>query len=143
MANRVDPYGSFNFQLLIDGVTEGHFTECSGLGMRIEAIQYREAGTSQAVRRIPGRVEYGDVILRYGLTDSLDLWNWLRTVAQGVVQRKNVSVVMLASDGASEAIRWNLLNAWPAEWRGAPLRALSQEVAIEEMRLVCDEMNRA
>lgn len=143
MANRVDPYGAFNFQLLIDGVTEGHFTECSGLGMRIEAIQYREAGTSQAVRRIPGRVEYGDVILSYGLTDSLDLWNWLRTVAQGVVQRKNVSVVMLASDGASEAIRWNLLNAWPAEWRGAPLRALSQEVAIEQMRLVCDEMNRA
>ena len=64
-------------------------------------------------------------------------------VAQGVVERKNVSVVVLASDGATEAIRWNLLNAWPAEWRGAPLQALSQEVAIEQMRLVCDEMNRA
>src|SRR5680860_1497451 len=141
MASGMDPYGAFNFLLLIDGVAEGHFTECTGLGMRIEAIDYREAGNYQAVRRIPGRVEYSDVVLRYGLTDSLDLWNWLRSVAQGVVQRKNVSVVMLASDGATEAIRWNLLNAWPAEWRGAPLRALSQEVAIEQMRLVCDEMN--
>lgn len=143
MAGGFDPYGAFNFKLLIDGVTEGHFTECSGLGMRIEAIQYREAGNAQAVRRIPGRVEYSDVVLRYGLTDSVDLWNWLRSVAQGVVERKNVSVVVLASDGATEAIRWNLLNAWPAEWRGAPLRALYQEVAIEQMRLVCDEMNRA
>lgn len=143
MAGSTDPYGAFNFQLLIDGVAEGHFTECTGLGMRVEAIAYREAGNNQAVRRIPGRVEYSDVILRYGLTDSLDLWNWLRAVAQGVVERKNVSVVMLASDGATEALRWNLLNAWPAEWRGAPLRALSQEIAIEQMRLVCDEMNRA
>lgn len=143
MPGRTDPYGAFNFQLLIDGVAEGHFTECTGLGMRVEAIAYREAGNNQAVRRIPGRVEYSDVVLRYGLTDSLDLWNWFRAVAQGVVERKNVSVVMLASDGATEALRWNLLNAWPAEWRGAPLRALSQEIAIEQMRLVCDEMNRA
>ena len=43
-------------------------------------IAYREAGNNQAVRRIPGRVEYSDVVLRYGLTDSLDLWNWLRSV---------------------------------------------------------------
>ena len=143
MADRVDPYRSFNFKLLIDGVTEGHFTECTGLGMRVEAIAYREAGNNEAVRKIPGRVEYGDVVLRYGLTDSVDLWNWMRSGATGVVVRKNVSVVVLASDGATEAIRWNLINAWPAEWRGAPLRALAQEVAIKQMRLVCDEMNRA
>lgn len=142
MANGVDPYRAYNFKLLIEGVVEGHFTECSGLELRVEAIRYREAGSNQVVRRIPGRVEYGDVTLRYGLTDSLDLWSWLTTAVQGAVERKNISILMLASDGASEAMRWNLLNAWPSEWRGAPLDALSQEVAVEQLTLVFDELDR-
>lgn len=138
-----DPYRAYNFKLLIDGVIEGHFTECSGLGVRVEAIRYREAGSNQVVRRIPGRVEYGDVTLRYGLTDSLDLWRWLLTAVKGTVERKHISVLMLAADGATEAMRWNLLNAWPAEWRGAELDALSQEIAVERLTLVFDELARA
>ena len=53
-----DPYGAYHFKLVIQGVTEGHFTECSGLGVRVEAIKYREGGTSQVVHRLPGRVDY-------------------------------------------------------------------------------------
>ncbi len=143
MANGVDPYRAYNFKLLIDGVAEGHFTQCSGLGLKVEAIRYREAGNTQLVRRIPGRVEYGDVALWYGLTSSLDLWNWLMTAVRGAVERKNISILMLDSDGATEVLRWNLLNAWPAEWRGAPLDALSQQVAVEKLVLVFDELDRA
>src|SRR5215217_5242750 len=69
-----DPYGAYNFKLVIQGVTEGHFTQCTGLGVRVEAIKYREGGTSQVVHRLPGRVEYADVTLRYGLTASKELW---------------------------------------------------------------------
>ncbi len=138
-----DPYGNYNFKLVVQGVTEGHFTQCTGLGARVEAIKYREGGTSQVVHRLPGRVEYSDVVLRYGLTSSRELWHWLESAMKGTVQRRNVSIIVLAQDGVTEAVRFNLINAWPSAWMGAPLDALANEVAIEELTLVYETLERA
>src|SRR5262249_23107285 len=133
---------AYNFKLVIQGITEGHFTECSGMGIRVQPIKYREGGTNQVVRVVSGPVEYADVTLRYGLTASTELWNWFMTAVKGQVERKNVSILMLNSSGTSEVMRWNLINAWPAEWRGAPLDALNQEIAIETMTLVFETLER-
>jgi phage tail-like protein len=138
-----DPYRAYNFKLEIQGVTEGHFTECTNLGIKVEAIRYREGGTSQLVRRLPGPVEYGDITLRYGLTASTEIWRWFLTGVKGKVERKNVSIVMLDSDGVSEAFRWNLVSAWPSAWRGAPLDAMAREAAIEEVTLVFESLDRS
>jgi phage tail-like protein len=140
--NWVDPFRAYNFKLLINNVTEGHFTEVSGLGVQIERISYREAGNNAIVRAIPGRVTYSSVTLRYGLTASAELWNWLMTAVQGQINRRNVSVVMLDSAGATEVMRWNLINAWPQEWLGAPLDAMSRELAIESLVLAHEGLQR-
>jgi phage tail-like protein len=137
-----DPYRNYNFKLEIQGVTQGHFTQCSTIGARVQALSYREGGLQQVVRRLPGQVEYGDVTLRYGLTSSNELWLWFLTAVKGTVERKNVSVIMLAADGSTEVMRWNLVNVWPREWRGAPLDALGQEVAIESLTLVYETLER-
>jgi phage tail-like protein len=138
----IDPYRAYNFKLTIQGVVEGHFTECIGLGVNVEVIRYREGGTNEVVHCIPGPVEYGDVTLRYGLTQSRELWDWFMTAVHGKVRRKNISILMLDSDGVAEVMRWDLFNAWPAAWRGAPLDALSREVAIESLTLVYDSLQR-
>lgn len=140
--NWVDPYRAYNFKLLINNVTEGHFTEVIGLGVTVERISYREAGNSATVRAIPGRVTYPPVSLRYGLTSSMDLWEWLISAVEGRVSRRNVSVVMLDSSGTAEVTRWNLVNAWPQEWYGAPLDAMSREVAIETLVLAHEGLQR-
>ena len=54
--NWVDPYRAYTFNLLIQNVNAGHFTEVSGLGVRIEQITYQEAGLNSTVRAVPGRV---------------------------------------------------------------------------------------
>jgi phage tail-like protein len=87
-------------------------------------------------------VEYADVTLRYGLTSSRELWEWMLTAVNGSVERKNVSILMLDSDGVAEVMRWNLLDAWPSEWRGAVLDALAHEVAIESLTLVFESLQR-
>lgn len=138
-----DPYRAYNFKLEIQGVTEGHFTACTGLGIKVQVIKYREGGTSQVVHCIPGPVEYADITLRYGLTSSREIWDWLLTAVEGRVERKNVSILMLDSTGVNEVMRWDLINAWPAEWRGAPLDAQSREVAIETLTLVYETLQRA
>jgi phage tail-like protein len=140
--NWVDPHRAYNFKLLINNVTEGHFTEVSGLGVRVERISYREAGNSAVVRAIPGRVTYSAVTLRFGLTSSTDLWDWLMTGVEGRVSRRNVSIVMLDSSGSTEVLRWNLINAWPEEWYGAPLDAMTKELAIETLVLAHEGLQR-
>jgi phage tail-like protein len=40
-------------------------------------------------------------------------------------------------------MRWNLVDAWPAEWRSAGFDALSREIAIESITLVFDSLERA
>ena len=89
----VDPYRAYNFKLLVNNVTNGHFTEVTGLGVQVERISYREAGNNSIVRAIPGRVSYPPVVLRYGLTNSAELWDWLMSAVEGRVSRRNVSVV--------------------------------------------------
>jgi phage tail-like protein len=137
-----DPYRAFNFKIELQGVTEGHFTEVSGLGAKVTPISYREAGNSQVVHYVPGRVEYSAITLRYGVTKSKDLFEWFKT-GVGQIQRRNLSIVLLDADGMTEVMRWNLVNAWPTEWRGSLLDAHSQEVAIESLTLVCESIDRA
>jgi phage tail-like protein len=140
--NSVDPLRAYHFKLLINNVTEGHFTEVTGLGVNIERISYREAGANSIVRAVPGRVTYPPVTLRFGLTSSVELWEWLQSAVEGRVSRRNVSIVMLDSSGSAEALRWNLLNAWPQEWYGAPLATLSHEVAVETLVLAHEGLQR-
>ena len=137
-----DPHRAYNFKLEIQGATEGHFTKVSGMGADVQVIAYREAGQSQVVRRLPGRVEYGEITLHYGLTQSTELWEWFTSAVRGSVERKHASIVLVDADGVTELLRWNLFNAWPSKWRGAPLDAMSQEVAIESLTLVFESLER-
>jgi len=137
-----DPYRAYNFKLNIQGVNQGHFTECMGLAARVQSIAYREAGNNQVIRRLPGQVDYGEVTLRYGLTTSIEMWQWFMSAVKGKVERRDISIIMLGESG-EEVLRWNLTRTWVSEWRGAPLDALGREAAIESMVLVFEGLERA
>ena len=143
VGSRNDPYRGYNFKLTIQGITEAHFTECTGLGARIQPITYREGGAGEIVRQLPGPVEYKEVTLRYGLTDSSELFDWFMSVAAGQTERKSVSIAMLAEDGSTPVFQWDLHDAWPAEWRAAHLDAMGREVAIEALTLVYERLERS
>ena len=140
--NTVDPLRAYNFNLIINGVTSGHFVTASGFDVLVDKILYREAGLNQIVRAVPGRVTYSSVTLRYGLTTSPELWNWLMTAVNGRVNRRIVTIAMLDPTGSNTVLRWKLANAWPEAWHGAPLDALSRELAIETLVLAHDGLER-
>jgi phage tail-like protein len=87
-------------------------------------------------------VDYAEITLRYGLTSSRELWDWFMSGVKGQVERKNVSILMLDSQGVNEVMRWDLINAWASEWRGASLDAMQREIAIESLTLVFDTLER-
>jgi phage tail-like protein len=138
--NVVDPYRAYNFKLVIQGVVQGHFTKVEGLGLKIDRILYRSGGENSTVRVIPGQVEYTPVTLKYGLTDSTEMLQWLFKAVDGKVERRNVSIAMLNDAGSVEVRRWNLLGAWPCDWFGAPLDALGKDLAIESLSIAYDRL---
>ena len=129
-----DIFRNYNFILeLGQGSVGGYFTEVSGLEVKVEAIDYREGGAAPAVRKLAGRVSYGDITLKWGLTESTEMWDWLMTAVNGNVERREVSIILLKPDGQGEQTRWNLHNAWATEWRGAKLDATAQGAAIASL----------
>ncbi len=139
----VDPYRAYGFKLMVAGMTEAHFTQCSGLGVRVEAITYAEGGNAK-LYHVPGRTRCDPVTLHYGLTQSHELWDWMNSITKGTVPvpRKNVQILLLDSDGVTEKVRWTLYNAWPCAWRGARLDALVSEIAIESVEFVYENVDR-
>ena len=135
MARRDDPYLNFNFVVEIEGEPAAGFSEADLPAGRIEAVAYRE-GTdrSSAARLLPGRVEYGPLVLRRGFSGDAALFQWWQAVAEGNLDRRNVSVVLL-DEKRQEVARWNLVRAWPTKYEPPSLHGLGNEVAIETLEI--------
>ncbi len=134
LADRNDPYLGAHFFVEIDGVDQGGFTECTGLQSEVEVLDVPEGGNNGFIRKLPGRTKFTNVVLKYGMTDSSDLWEWFQDVSRGDIERKDVSVVLYDSE-QTEVRRWNLREAFPSKWVGPAFNADKQAVAIETLEL--------
>ena len=66
--DRNDPYRSFNFQLEIDNIPTGAFSECSGLTAEGDAVDYREGTDLQPnVRKLVGLRKFSNIVLKLTL----------------------------------------------------------------------------
>src|SRR4051812_46499902 len=93
-----DPLVGFNFGIEVSGIIQGYFTEAAGLGSETEVIDHKIIGKDgkEIIRKIPGRLKWGDVTLKRGITTNLDFWDWRKMVEDGKVSnaRKNGSIMM-------------------------------------------------
>ncbi|MCL1848315.1 MAG: phage tail protein [Clostridiales bacterium] len=138
---RNDPYLNYRFLIEIDGIVQAGFSECSGLSSKIDVVQYREGGDLGNVRKLPGQANYPDITLKWGLTDSSEMYDWHLNAINGMTERKNCSIIVLGDD-KEEVVRWNIYDAWPNAWTGPTLNAKGSDVAIEQMTLTCERVER-
>lgn len=144
---RNDPYGAFNFSVLItpesgDNIEAG-FADVSGLSNEITYSEYREGDDPlNSVRKIPNTYKGGDITLKRGLAGDLALWKWIeRTRAGDPKSRATVTVNLMAEDGSGPVATWHLDGARPSKWTGPTLAAKGGgEVAMEELTLVCEDI---
>ena len=146
MANgREDPLLGFNFGLEFQGAIAGYFTEIGGVGSEHEIIEHKVVDSSghDLVQKIPGRLKWGDITLKRGITSSMDLWTWRQDVVDGKMDgaRKNGSIVMF--DRAFEEVaRWDFEMGWPSKVTGPTFKADSNEFGIEECVIVHEGITR-
>src|SRR5262245_34122050 len=93
-----DPYANYNFMVEINNVVVAAFKEVSGLDSKIEVIDYREGGDKfSPVRKLPGKVTFSNLVLKTGVTDSLDLYNWHQDWVKGLdsADRRPVRITLM------------------------------------------------
>jgi phage tail-like protein len=135
----------YQFYLELDGITEALFREASGLSSEnqvIESYQSTKDG-KQILKKYPGPLKFGDISLKRGLTSELNLTKWRKDVEDGKVEqaRKNGSVVIYNQQN-TEVARWNFVNGWPSKLTGPSLTASANEIAIEEITIVHEGLER-
>ena len=133
--SRNDPFSAFNFLVEIDGVTVAGFSECSGLTIEQDVIEYRTGNLDITVTKLPGLKKFGNITLKRGFTNSKELWEWRKAVLQGKTERQSGSVVLL-NEAREPALRWNFREAWPRKWEGPAFNAKTNDVAIETIEMM-------
>lgn len=139
---RVDPYKNYRFLVELDGIVQGGFSECSGLSSEVQVVEYREGGDDTTVRKLPGQASYPDITLKWGITDSRELYDWHLSALNGQYQRKNGSLVLL-DDIGQERIRWNFFNAWASKYEAPSFDAAGNDVAISTLTISCERVEQA
>lgn len=141
-----DPLTGFTFRLEVDRLEEAsYFTECSGIGSENETIDHKVVGPNgmEEILKIPGRLKWGDVTLKRGITNVMDIWVWRQDVVEGKIgnARSNCSIIMMDRD-YTDAARWDFENAWPSKVTGPSVKADSNDLGIEELTLVHEGLTR-
>jgi phage tail-like protein len=140
---RKDPYRQFRFRVEIDGITQAGFSECSFTDTTTDPVEYREGDEPTTVRKLSGLTKYGNITLKWGITDTMDIYNWRRQIidtgAEGA--RKNMSIILVDEAGSDKA-RWDITRAWPTKYDPPDFSAKGNEVAIETLEIVHEGFKR-
>jgi phage tail-like protein len=139
MSATADPLVGFSYGIEVGGTITGYFTECEGLGSTTAVVDHKVVTDDgkDLIKKIPGRLEWGDIVLTRGITANMDFWTWRKQVEDGKVAeaRKNGSIIMYDQTN-TEVARWNFVNGWPSKLDGPSLSSEGNEVSVESLTIV-------
>ena len=135
MAPRKDPFRNFRFRVEIDGIQQAAFSEVTGIESTVEPIDYRVGNDPTHPRKLPGMTKYSPITLKWGITDSTELYDWHKEIINGVIKRKSLAICVVGEDGKENGPRWEVQEAWPSKYHGADLNATGNAISIATLEL--------
>jgi phage tail-like protein len=141
---RNDPIRNFRFKVMIDGLTQAGFSEVTMGESTTEAVDYREGTDVAHVRKLDGLNKYGNIVLKWGVTESMELYNWHNDIVAGQIQkngRKKVTI-SVQDEAGTEKARFLISEAWPVKYHPSGLNGKGNEVFIELLELVNEGIER-
>ncbi|MFP3643358.1 phage tail protein [Paraburkholderia sp. SIMBA_054] len=143
MATRTDPLRNFRFRLEIAGITEAGFSEVTVADTTTDAIDYREGRDPPHLRKLSGLTKFANVTLKWGMTDSMDLYQWhADTVEKGSIANRKTVVVVVIDEGGADKARFVVSNAWPIKYTPGALNGKGNDVMIETLELANEGIER-
>ncbi len=139
---RLDPYRNFRFRVEVEGIEQAGFSEVSGFDASLDVVEYREGTDIITPRKLPGLAKYGNITLKWGATETMDLYEWIQEcIVEGTIERKTVTIIAIDEEGEDVAT-WQVLEAWPTKYTAPDFNATASEVAIELLELAHEGMLR-
>lgn len=142
------PFTAFNFAVEIDRpdgsgtLCEAAFAECDGLEMTMDVKTIREGGNNGRQIRLTGPLAFGTLTLKRGMTGSFDLWDWFTSVLKDPSVRTDAHVVLFARNPTKERARFLLSRCVPIKLKAPALNAKDGMVAIEELQIAYESLER-
>ncbi|MEH6413444.1 phage tail protein [Pseudomonas sp. CGJS7] len=142
----VYPFTNFNFSIEINRggdakpLVAAAFSECDGLEMSMEVKTIREGGDNGRQIRLNGPASFGQLVLKRGMTDNFDLWDWFGDSLTDPRLRANAEVVIFAADGSTVRARFVLSRCVPVKLKAPQLNARDGQVAVEELQLAYESL---
>lgn len=133
-----NPYLSYWFSVTVPNIGTTAFAQATLSTFSIGTTPYREGTDEPRVRSLPGLVSYGNVVLKKGLMDSLDIYNWVQSVVHaGDNARQSMSIAVIDGSASPSKIlaNWNLSGALPIQYEMSALDAKSTDVMFETIVL--------
>jgi phage tail-like protein len=140
---RTDPYRNFRFKVNIDGIKVAAFSEATIPDTTTDSVDYREGTDPTFQKKLSGLTKFGNITLKKGITDSMDLYNWRKLVEQkgAINNRKSLSLIVVDEEGNDKA-QWDILEAWPTKYDPSDFSAKGNEVLVETLELVHEGISR-
>jgi phage tail-like protein len=140
------PLTTFRFEVMLDldeetpglssPLCDAAFAECDGLDMTMQPKTLQVGGVNDRQVQLLGPVTYGQVTLKRGMTDNLQLWDWFaRGTRPGSVLTAHGEITLWRPDG-TPAIQFTLTGCLPTKLRAPSFNAREGLVAVEELSLV-------
>ena len=146
MAGRKDPLISPRFTVKFGDKLTGSFREVSVVSAETEPAEnkFSDEKGNPGYYAVPGRMKYGRITLKRGMTNDMSMWKWRKEVEDGNVSsaRTNGSIIMHDQDGSPIA-EFNFENAWPLKVSNPGGNANSNDIVIEEAEIICERIWRA
>jgi phage tail-like protein len=140
-----DPMIGAHFEISVGAVT-GYFTEVSGLGSESEIVEHKiiaKGAKESLIRKIPGRLKWGDITLKRGITKNMDFYKWRKQVEEGKVESARLDgTVIMYDQNLNPVASWEFYKAWPSKINGPQLQSDGNAVGIEELTLVHEGIKR-
>src|SRR5262245_41359214 len=83
---------SHKFNVEIDGVTMGGIHKVDGIEFEVEVVEYQD-GEDITTHYRPGRLKPGRLIIERDWSSTQEFLKWRKTVMDGKVERKSISVI--------------------------------------------------
>jgi phage tail-like protein len=136
--NSPDALPELRFMVTIGSSPEGiigRFSECSGLSVEYEILEYQEGGQNNYIHKLRGRAKFPNITLKRGMTKEDALMKWFKDCSDKA-DRKDLTIRLLSPMGKGEPIRtWSFEGAYPVKWTGPNLNAGSNNLATETLEI--------
>lgn len=140
-----DPLRNFRYRLEMEGIVEAGFSEVAIGDASNDPIEYREGNELATVHRLKGLNKYGNITLKRGVTDSIELANWLHMVvddATPLAAARRTVVIRIQNEAGEDKAAYEVTRAWPTKYEPADLNGKGNEVAIESLELANEGIRR-